>query len=206
MGLKAELRKIYATRRRELTEEEVQLASQKIAENFFREFPPQAGQTIHTFLPILKNREVDTRYIVQELREHHHQVQIAVPVANPADYSMTHFLLQPDTQIDTSRWGIPEPVNALPVPESEIGVVLVPLLVADLQGHRVGYGKGFYDRFLALLPQASLKLGLAFDAPIERIDDVTSLDLVLDGLITPQKVYRFGEDNPPEESKSSKKN
>ncbi|MFC6996983.1 5-formyltetrahydrofolate cyclo-ligase [Rufibacter roseus] len=194
MALKAELRKTYLTRRRQLGAEEVQLASQRIAELLLQEFPPQAGQTIHAFLPIPQNREVDTWQIIEKLRVEHPQVQVAVSVSNPADFSMTHFLLQHDTELVINRWGIPEPINALPVPESEIDVVLVPLLAYDLQGHRVGYGKGFYDRFLALLPKTSLKLGLAFEPPIERIDDVSSKDLLLDAVITPEKVWFFNEE------------
>lgn len=193
MTLKAELRKTYLARRRQLSDEAVQVASNQIADLFLERFKPEAGQTIHVFLPIQQNREVDTWCLIRRIWAEFPQVQVAVPVANPADFSMTHFLLQPDTVLAQNRWGIPEPVNALPVPESEIDVVLVPLLAFDLQGHRVGYGKGFYDRFLALLPKTSQKLGLSYERPIERIDDVSSKDLVLDAVITPEKMWVFKE-------------
>lgn len=191
MALKKQLREQYLASRRSLTETQVTEASAQIAAQFFQHFPPQAGQTIHTFLPIRRNREVDTWLIIESIRANYSEVQVAVSVSNPLDRTMTHFLLEDDTEIVPNSWGIPEPVSALLLPESEISMVLVPLLAADRQGHRVGYGKGFYDRFLALLPKTSLKLGLAFDPPVDMIDDVTSHDLVLDALITPKEVISF---------------
>lgn len=199
MALKSDLRTMYLAKRRQLTEAEAESASQKIAELFFKNFAPKSAQTIHTFLPIQKNREVNTWLIIQELRTNYPQVQIAVPLANPVDFSMAHYLLQSDTELVLNAWGIPEPVNALPIPESEINMVLLPLLVADAQGHRVGYGKGFYDRFLALLPKTSLKLGLAFDEPVELIDDITEFDLILDALITPEQVHVFKSESSSEQ-------
>ncbi|WP_210488414.1 5-formyltetrahydrofolate cyclo-ligase [Rufibacter aurantiacus] len=189
MALKADLRKEYSQRRMQFTAEEVEVCSARIAERFLAEFAPKPGQTVHTFLPIRHQQEINTWPIVQQLWQHN--VQVAVPVANPKDFSMAHFLITPDTQLQESKWGIPEPVNALPIPESEIDIVLVPLLAFDLQGHRVGYGKGYYDRFLALLPQMSQKLGLSLESPVEIIDDVSATDLTLDAVITPGQVWTF---------------
>ncbi|WP_181305148.1 5-formyltetrahydrofolate cyclo-ligase [Rufibacter sp. XAAS-G3-1] len=189
MALKADLRKEYSCKRKQYSAEELDARSQKIADLFVSVYAPQAGQTIHTFLPIRQQQEINTWLIIRRLWQQ--QVQVAVPVANPLDFSMTHFLFTPDTPLQETKWGIPEPVNALPLPESEIDMVLVPLLVFDLQGHRVGYGKGFYDRFLALLPKASQKLGLSLEPPIEVIDDVHVNDLTLDAVITPSQVFKF---------------
>ncbi len=147
---------------------------------------------MHTFLPILQHSEINTWPIIERIWQEFPAVQVAVPVANAQDFSMTHFLFTPGTQLQENKWGIPEPVNALPLPESEITTVLVPLVAFDLNGHRVGYGKGFYDRFLALLPQTSQKLGLALFPPVEPIDDVHAKDLTLDAVITPEQVWRFG--------------
>ncbi|MBA9079354.1 MULTISPECIES: 5-formyltetrahydrofolate cyclo-ligase [Rufibacter] len=191
MALKAELRKTYLAKRRALSVEEVAAKSRQIADLFFSEFAPQAGETVHVFLPIQQHREINTWLLVHQIWEQYPGVQVAVPVANPADFSMTHYLLTPETELRESLWGIPEPVHALPLPESEITTVLVPLLAFDCQGHRVGYGKGFYDRFLALIPSASQKIGLALEPPVERIDDVHRKDLTLDAVITPQAVFRF---------------
>ncbi|KAA3439985.1 5-formyltetrahydrofolate cyclo-ligase [Rufibacter hautae] len=189
MALKADLRREFSQRRRQFTAEEIEVCSERIAARFLAEFAPKPGQTVHTFLPIQQQQEINTWHIVRQLWQRN--VQVAVPVANPKDFSMAHFLITPDTQLQGSKWGIPEPVNALPIPESEIDTVLVPLLAFDLNGHRVGYGKGYYDRFLALLPQMSQKLGLSLDPPVEIIDDVSATDLTLDAVITPDLVWSF---------------
>ncbi|MGV3539449.1 MAG: 5-formyltetrahydrofolate cyclo-ligase, partial [Rufibacter sp.] len=166
MALKAELRKEYLAWRRSLPHEVLEEKSRQIADKFFTEFPPLAGQTVHTFLPIQKQQEINTWPIIQRLWKEFPEVQVAVPVTNAIDFSMTHYLLTPDSDLQKNQWGIPEPVNALPAPESEMNLVLVPLLAFDAQGHRVGYGKGFYDRFLALIPAASQKIGLGLQPPV----------------------------------------
>jgi 5-formyltetrahydrofolate cyclo-ligase len=203
MALKAELRKAYLSQRRGITEPEIEALSQDIARQFFTHFAPKAGQTVHTFLPIQHHHEINTWLLVKEIWQQYPEVQVSVPTANLEDGSMAHFLLTPDTTLIESKWGIPEPVNALPLPESEITTVLVPLLAFDQQGHRVGYGKGFYDRFLALIPQTSLKLGLSLLPPVDRIDDVHANDLVLDAVITPEKIWRFEDQSSDQDSEDA---
>ncbi|WP_192822190.1 5-formyltetrahydrofolate cyclo-ligase [Rufibacter sp. LB8] len=191
MALKAYLRKEYLARRKRLSAEELAQQSQQIADLFFAHYAPTQGGSVHTFLPIKKHHELDTWLIVRKLWAEFPQTQVVVPVANPVDFSMTHFHLNPDTGLQENRWGIPEPVNSLPVPESEMTTVLVPLLCFDQQGHRVGYGKGFYDRFLALIPASSQKIGLSLTPPVDVIDDAEASDFTLDAVITPEKIYTF---------------
>lgn len=191
MALKADLRKAYLAKRRSYSPAEVEAFSQEIADLFFAHFDPRPGQMVHVFLPIKQQREINTWPIVQRIWQEYPDVQVAVPVSHALDFSMTHYLLTPETQLVENRWGIPEPVNALPIPESEISMVLVPLLAFDQQGHRVGYGKGFYDRFLSLIPTASKTVGLSLEPPVEQIDDVHPNDLALDAVITPTQVIMF---------------
>ncbi|GAA4306699.1 5-formyltetrahydrofolate cyclo-ligase [Nibribacter koreensis] len=189
--LKAELRKAYLTKRRSLSKAEVEELSQQLADRFFEAFAPRAGQTVHVFLPIQQHREINTWHIIHRLWAEFPEVRVATSVSHLEDCSMTHYLLTPSTQLLVNKWGIPEPVQAQQITEAEIDLVLVPLLAFDLQGHRVGYGKGFYDRFLALLPKSSQKQGLSLEPPILQIEDVHPLDLTLDAVITPSQVYRF---------------
>jgi 5-formyltetrahydrofolate cyclo-ligase len=73
--------------------------------------------------------------------------------------------------------------------DGEVDLVLVPLLAFDEQGYRVGYGKGFYDRFLANLHTRTI--GLSFFGPVTKIHDLHEKDIKLDMCITPDKIYNF---------------
>jgi 5-formyltetrahydrofolate cyclo-ligase len=78
---------------------------------------------------------------------------------------MTHFLLTDNTKIKKNEYNIPEPVDGLEVPAIKIDVVFIPLLAYDKKGNRVGYGKGFYDKFLAECKPETIKIGLSFLNP-----------------------------------------
>ena len=77
------------------------------------------------------------------------------------------------------------------IDEKEIDLVLVPLLCFDKKGFRVGYGKGFYDRFLSKCRSDVLKIGLSYFKPVEKIEDVRDFDVALDYCITPKGVWHF---------------
>lgn len=104
---------------------------------------------------------------------------------------MTHFLLTDNTKIKKNEYNIPEPVNGLPVPVENIEVVFVPLLAFDVFGNRIGYGKGFYDKFLANCKPETVKIGLSFFESVNQIDDIFESDIKLDYCVTPQKIYTF---------------
>ena len=104
---------------------------------------------------------------------------------------MSHFLLTDYTKIKKNEYNIPEPVNGLPVPSETIEVVFVPLLAFDIFGNRIGYGKGFYDKFLAECKPETIKIGLSFFEAVKQIDDVFESDVKLDYCVTPEKIYTF---------------
>ncbi|PTX22632.1 5-formyltetrahydrofolate cyclo-ligase [Pontibacter mucosus] len=188
--LKAELRKQMLRQRRALPQEEVQQRSMRIAEQFFTHFPLQPGQTVHVFLPIIKNNEVNTWLIIERLRQEHPEVRVAVPVTDVEQNILTHHHLTDEAVLVENNWGIPEPQDAHIIHAHEVDVVLVPLLAFDKAGHRVGYGKGFYDRFLDDCRPDVLKVGLSLDPPVERIADPNPFDVPLDAVVMPQGVWR----------------
>ncbi|MDQ3180555.1 MAG: 5-formyltetrahydrofolate cyclo-ligase, partial [Acidobacteriota bacterium] len=83
----------------------------------------------------------------------------------------------------------------------KIDIVLVPLLCFDRKGFRVGYGKGFYDRFLKNCRTDCLKIGLSYFAPIKEISDVQDFDVRLDFSITPEEIFTTKTKNHGEERK-----
>ncbi|WP_347157393.1 5-formyltetrahydrofolate cyclo-ligase [Pontibacter chitinilyticus] len=187
---KAELRRQMLQQRRTLPLEEVQQCSARIADQFFTHFPLHAGQTVHVFLPIIKNNEVNTWPVIERLRLEHPEVRVAVPVTDVAQHVLTHHHLTDEAVLVENAWGIPEPQNAQLILAPEVDIVLVPLLAFDKYGHRVGYGKGFYDRFLADCRPDVLKIGLSLAPPVESITDANAFDIPLDAVVMPEGVWR----------------
>ena len=118
-------------------------------------------------------------------------LKVTYSAINPSDYSMKHFLQYDEMTFEINKYGIPEPIDGTQIAENEIDIAFIPLLAFDLQGNRVGYGMGYYDRFLSKCRQDLIKIGLSFFPPAESIDDVDFFDKKLDFCITPECVYAF---------------
>ena len=156
---KKELRKKYKTLRKNLSEDTIEEWSLKIANQLIR-LDIWQHSFYHLFLPIESQKEINTEYILQILAGKDKNI-----VLSKSDFStreMTHFLLTDNTTIKKNSYDIPEPIDGLEVPVFKIDVVFVPLLAFDENGNRVGYGKGFYDKFLAECKPEILKIGLSF--------------------------------------------
>ncbi|MBV9241520.1 MAG: 5-formyltetrahydrofolate cyclo-ligase, partial [Acidobacteria bacterium] len=90
-----------------------------------------------------------------------------------------------------NKWGIREPDGEQTASPDEFDIVLVPLLAFDSFGHRVGYGKGYYDRFLSLCRPDCLKIGLCAFAAETKIEDIHPGDIKLDLCLTPDEGFAF---------------
>lgn len=186
---KQDLRREFLQKRKALTETEVEGFSRKIHDWFFRSIPVHAYATIHTFLPIKRNNEIDTWLIINTLQKDF-ATDIVIPKSHD-DGTMSHYLLTKDTVFEENKWKIPEPISNIQHPTSSIDLVLIPLLCFDKKGYRVGYGKGYYDRFLAECRPDVMKIGLSIFEPVEQIKDVDAYDIRLDYCITPNKIWSF---------------
>lgn len=184
---KAELRKKYMQKRKALSSDGAFLLSEKIFDNFISYFKPSTNQKVHIFLPIIKFQEIDTQIFVQYFLGQ--QIRVFVPkIVNQELISVEIF---PDTEFETSSWGISEPVSNQDSQEQEFDYVITPLLYCDQKGNRVGYGKGFYDGFFQELSLNSKKIGVNYFSPDEMIDDIWENDISLDYLVTPTEVLSF---------------
>lgn len=141
----------------------------------------------HIFLSLESKKEVATAGLISALQKEGKQVVVPKVVGD----SLEHMALQQDTQLAPNKWGIPEPVSGVLVLPKHIDVVFIPLLAFDRHGNRVGYGKGFYDRFLSECGPDTLKIGLSFFAPCETITDVDPWDIPLDWAVEPNGIYQF---------------
>jgi 5-formyltetrahydrofolate cyclo-ligase len=188
---KAELRRAMLARRRALTALEVEQRSDKLRQKLFQQFEIGKWSWLHVFLPAAHQNEPDTWHIIRWIWGEKLPVQLAVPVVQPDGASLRHYHLTPATQLATNRWGIPEPVGAEEVFPPQFDAVLVPLLAFDQTGHRVGYGKGFYDRFLLECRPDVLRIGLSMELPVPKIEDAWFGDVRLHACVTPDGVWRF---------------
>lgn len=186
--LKKELRQKYKVLRQNLTAIEIEEKSLAIANEILK-LPIWEQTYFHIFLPIEEQKEVNTEFILHLLAGK--DKEIVISKSNFETREMTHFLLTDNTKIKKNEYNIPEPVDGLEVPATKIDVVFVPLLAFDKKGNRVGYGKGFYDKFLAQCKPETVKIGLSFFAPEEQISDVFESDVLLDYCVTPSGVYGF---------------
>lgn len=148
-------------------------------------------ECISMFLPMLERREPDTFMLIDWLKQNHPQIELAFPKSDFATCTMHHFLEDEQLEIDTNDYGIPEPVKGTLIPNNNVDMVIVPLLALDKQGYRVGYGKGFYDRFMAQCKPSAQFIGLSFFEPVDVIDDIDQYDVPLHQCITVNHIYQF---------------
>jgi 5-formyltetrahydrofolate cyclo-ligase len=203
---KKELRQKYKALRNQLSEDNLEEMSLAIA-NKLLTLPIWEKNYFHIFLPITEQKEVNTEFILHLLSGKDKEIIISKSNFSSSDSEqaqqtreMTHFLLTDNTKIKKNQYNIPEPVGGLEVPTSKIEVVFVPLLAFDKSGHRVGYGKGFYDKFLKECnpdtngnepAKQTIKIGLSCFEAEEQIEDVFENDVKLDYCVTPNEVYQF---------------
>jgi len=186
--LKKELRHKYKALRSQITENDLAEMSLAIA-NKVLTLPVWEKNYFHIFLSITEQKEINTECILHLLAGKDKEI-----VISKCDFdtrNMTHFLLTDNTKIKKNQYNIPEPMDGLEVPVSKIEVVFVPLLAFDKLGNRVGYGKGFYDKFLSDCKPEAIKIGLSFFEVEEKIEDIFESDVRLDYCVTPNEVYEF---------------
>jgi len=189
---KRQLRNYFLDYRLSLTVEQLEEVSQAIRQTFFDYFKLDEVRCLHIFLPILRKNEINTWLIIERLRQDYPHLTLVVPRSHLPTGEMASCELTLASQIVENRWGIPEPIGTCQFPEEQIDMVLLPLLGFDKLGFRVGYGGGFYDRFLREKCRAEvIKVGLALAAPVETIDDVEAYDIKMDFCVTGQQVFSF---------------
>ena len=188
---KDQIRNKYKALRNDLKEDDIEVRSLELA-NRSLELSIWEADYYHLYLPITGKKEVNTEYLLHILQGKDKSVVISR--SNFETLEMKHILLQENTKIKVSDFGIPEPENGVQIDPELLDVIFVPLLAFNHLGHRVGYGKGFYDRFLSRCRPESVKVGLSlFEAEENFIHE--NMDFPLDYCITPKKIYGFKNSN-----------
>jgi 5-formyltetrahydrofolate cyclo-ligase len=187
---KKEIRKIYQLKRESLAVKDLELRSRVIADKFFSSFNLSNIRSVHIYLPIKDKKEINTWLVIEKLRKDYPQIKIIISRSNPSLGTMENFLFTEETILNVNKWGIPEPLSGERCVNETIDLVFVPLLAFDKKGNRVGYGKGYYDRFLTECKRDVMKVGLSLEEPVKKID-VELFDVPLTHCITPLNVYSF---------------
>ncbi len=186
--LKKDLRKKYLAKRHEMSEfdvnRETKLILDLLASNFnFKD------KIISLYLPIKSKKEFDTFSVLDLLLNQNSKVGIPKTIFEEND--MFHFEFEDFNQLELNKYNIPEPLFGNPISADEFDYVFVPLLTIDKFGNRVGYGKGFYDRFFKKCNKKCKFIGLYLFDEIEVIDDLNEFDLPIHYCITPSKIIKF---------------
>lgn len=185
---KAELRAKYKNLRQDLSAEEIENKSMAIA-NRLLSLDIWKASFYHIFLSIGTQKEVNTDYILNILSGK--DKNILISKSDFEQNRLSHFLLTDATTLKLNSYNIPEPIDGIPMSTDLIEVVFVPLLAFDTTGNRIGYGKGFYDRFLADCPPNTIKIGLSFFEAESIIDTISEDDIALNYCVTPLTNYVF---------------
>jgi len=180
------LRSHYKKKRLSLTKQEVDHLSQRVCKQLDK-LSIWRLKHYHIFISISKYNELDTSSIINKLKSEK-KIIIVPKISNN---ELVHIAINDQTEFSINEYGIKEPNNGNHFIIENLDLIFIPLLAYDLEGHRVGYGKGYYDRFLKLTNKSSLKIGLSFFDPINKIQDIDDNDVKLDYCITPTQVHKF---------------
>ena len=166
---KKEARKKSKEERQKLSFEQVDEKSLAIA-NQLVQMDIWNKNYYHLFLPIEEQKEVNSEYILNILQAK--DKEIVISKSDFATTSMTHYLLTDNTKIKKNVYNIPEPITGKIISNDLIDTVITPLIICDLNGYRVGYGKGFYDNFFNSCKPTVKRFGIGYFSPIKKIENV----------------------------------
>lgn len=181
---KKKLRQAFLTVRKSLSDRELTLLSQKITGHLMENSVYLRANTIHTYVSIKDNSEILTQNLIRVSLGWGKRVVVPKMGTNGR---MTHHQINSLDELSPNKWGVPEPVVDRPVDLGEISLVIVPMVGADFDKNRLGYGLGYYDRFLKELKAVRIGLCLnctlswgtlptnKFDQPMNQIITETAI-------------------------------
>lgn len=142
-----------------------------------------------SFYPSDSHAEPNALLLIKYLKYSIQGLKVAYPVINDLDASMEFY--QETEELSINKWGIHEPLPLHIISPNELDSFLVPLVGFDLLGHRIGFGKGYYDRYFARLNHPVKRVGISYFEPIAKLEDTHQFDVPLSHCITPWNIYEF---------------
>lgn len=148
-------------------------------------------QTILSYWPLERVNEPNTHLFTRYLQHMLPEIKLCYPVCKLSSNDMKALQVDEHTDYLCNKLGIIEPTDGKETNIADIDLVLVPLLICDQQGNRLGFGKGYYDKFLQSGGEELVKIGFSYFDPIDIIEDTAPFDVPLNFCITPHRIYEF---------------
>jgi len=187
---KSALRKLYREKRRALTTAEQSRLDDLLLIQFQQAALPFV-ETLFSFWPMESMKEPDTHLFTGFMEFRNPELQVAYPRITADGGRMEAVLTDANTDFRVNHFGTHEPVSGDILPPDAFDIVFVPLLCFDRSGFRVGYGKGYYDRFLQHCHPDCIRVGFSYFEPVDEIPDKHEFDVPLSLCMTPQSIYVF---------------
>ena len=170
---KKELRDYIRKFKRAMAKEEIESKSEKLGELFLASDLYKQAKNIYGYLPY--NQEVRTTAMLEQAQKDGKRIAVPKILGD----TMIFIWLDDLTAVERGYSGIPEPIDLTPVADDPTALVLMPGMAFDPQGHRCGYGGGFYDKFLASEPEHPT-LALCYDFQVLPHLDTEEFDIPVD--------------------------
>lgn len=183
------LRRLYKSQRINLSLDERKQAEQMMIRRFTEWMKGKSFHSVMSYLPFLKYNEPDPNIFIRIIKSYTPELIVAFPKMKGDDLIA---VVPTSTRVeDANPFGLPEFAEYNIFPPENLDLIFVPLLVADRAGYRVGYGKGYYDRFLTNTNTNGTTIGISYFDLIDKIEDIHEADVPLDYCITPKGVIGF---------------
>ena len=160
-------------------------------QDFFREIPLIPKALVLSYKAIASKNEVDPSVFEEVLSTEYDAVSFCFPSVYFEEGEMDAYLEDEQVTWEEVKFGLSQPASGNIVSPEKIDSVLVPLLAFDYQGNRLGYGKGFYDRFLSTCRTDCKFIGLTLFDEFVEIDNLSKYDIPLHKCITPKRILSF---------------
>lgn len=188
--IKTTVRKEYLQRRLNIFEEEFQQQTVLIGFNF-KKLKIPAVDFLLSYSPIIERHEFDVSVCEDMLQQQFPLLKTAWPRIEPATQQMDAVQIEKNSILVHNTHRVLEPADGMIMDPQKLDIVFVPLLAFDKKGYRVGYGKGYYDRFLVKCRPDVIKIGFSFFEAVDSIEDINEFDVPLNFCITPRRIYEF---------------
>ena len=190
---KQTLRQLYKQKRSDLSASQKMKLDDLLLIQLQRLALPADIETLLSYWPLEQQSEPNTHIYNRYLQFVIPNLRIAYPVVDVKKHEMKAAHAHDETTFIENHFGIQEPDHSTDeiIAPYEIDLIFVPLLAFDTNGFRVGYGKGYYDKYLANCRPDVCKIGFSYFEAIDKIEDTNQYDVPLNYCITPERNYEF---------------